>query len=111
MLTTNVNIKIKNKIKKKVYEHMFDILKFLFPNASDEYLISTGNSFVLIGWFMVSLGAFGFFIESIGQRRLFYEAFPLILFGLFCIEALGMHSNIPYHSFFDFIYQILIPIP
>ena len=90
---------------------MFDILRFMYPNASDESLSSGSNFFVLMGWCFIFIGASGLVVESIGQGRLFYEAFPLIIFGLFCIEALGMHSNIPYHSFFDFIYQILIPIP
>jgi len=90
---------------------MIDILRFAYPNASVEYLISISNTLVIMGWAITCLGVLGLFMESIGQGRLFYEAFPLIIFGLFCIEALGMHSNIPYHSFFDFIYQILIPIP
>ena len=94
-----------------MYEQLIDILRFMYPNASAEYLISTSNFCVMIGWGFIFLGALGLFMESIGQRRLFYEAFPLIIGGLFFIEALGMHSNIPYHSFFDFIYQILVPIP
>ena len=97
-----------------MYEYMTDILRFLLPNASVDYLISTSNGFVLFGWFMVSFGLLGLFIESIGQRRLLYEAFPLILLGLFLIEPLGMHSNISLTNFFDVIpiniIQIL-PIP
>ena len=75
---------------------MIDILRFLYPNASDESLISGSNFFVLMGWFFIFLGASGLVVESIGQRRLFYEAFPLINLGFFFIECLGMHSNFFY---------------
>ena len=86
---------------------MIDILRFMYPNASDEYLISISTTCALIGWCIVSLGVLGLFMESIGQRRLFYEAFPLILCGFFFIECLGMHSNIS--QFFDCV-PIVIPI-
>ena len=89
---------------------MIDILRFLLPNASVDYLTKTSNAMVLFGWVMVSLGLLGFFMESIGQRRLVYEAFPLILIGLFMIEPLGMHSNISLMNFFDVIPITVIPI-
>ena len=89
---------------------MIDILRFLLPNASVDDLITTSNAFVLFGWFIVFFGVMGLFMESIGQRRLFYEAFPLILFGLFMIEPLGMHSNISLTNFFEVIPIIINPI-
>jgi len=89
---------------------MIDILRFMYPNASDEYLISISNFCVLIGWCFVFVGALGLFMESIGQKRLFYEAFPFILCGFFWIECLGMHSNISLANFFDVIPIIIIPI-
>jgi len=89
---------------------MIDILRFLLPNASVDDLITTSNAFVLFGWFIVFFGVLGLFMESIGQRRLFYEAFPLILFGLFMIEPLGMHSNISLTNFFEVIPIIINPI-
>lgn len=88
---------------------MFDLLRFMYPDASAESLISGSNFFVLIGWVMVFLGALGLVMESIGQRRLFYEAFPQILFGLFFIECLGMHSTISFTNIFD-ILPITIPV-
>ena len=75
---------------------MIDILRFVYPNASAEYLISISNVCVIIGWFNAFLGLLGLFMESIGQKRLFYEAFPLIILGFFFIEVLGMHSNFFY---------------
>ncbi len=87
---------------------MIDFLRFLLPNASAEYLTSTSNAMVLFGWFFVSLGLVGFFMESIGQRRLVYEAFPLILAGLFLIVPLGMHTDISVANFFEII--ISLPI-
>ena len=72
---------------------MFDILRFVYPNASAEYLISISNVCVIIGWVFVFLGASGLIIESIGQKRLFYEAFPMIILGIFWIISLGMHSD------------------
>ena len=89
---------------------MIDILRFLLPNASVDYLTKTSNAMVLFGWFIVSFGVLGLFMESIGQRRLFYEAFPLILFGLFMIIPLGMHSNISLTNFFEVIPIIINPI-
>ena len=88
---------------------MIDILRFMYPNASVEYLISTSNVCVIIGWVIVYLGVLGLFMESIGQRRLVYEAFPLIICGLFFIESLGMHSNISFTNFFDCM-PFIIPI-
>jgi len=75
---------------------MIDILRFLYPNASDESLISGSNFFVLMGWCFIFLGASGLVLESIGQRRLVYEIFPVIILGFFFIECLGMHSNFFY---------------
>jgi len=88
---------------------MIDILRFFYPDASTEYLISISNYCVLLGWFIVFVGALGLVMESIGQKRLFYEAFPLILCGLFFIECLGMHSNISFTNFFDCM-PVIIPI-
>ena len=89
---------------------MIDILRILFPNASADYLFSASLFFVVFGAFGIYLGVTGLILESIAQKRLFYEAFPGILFGLFCIIPLGMHSNI---SFPDFLkcFQLLISIP
>jgi len=75
---------------------MIDILRFLYPNASDDSIISGSNFFVLMGWCFIFLGASGLVVESIGQRRLIYEAFPLIILGFFFIEVLGMHANFFY---------------
>jgi len=75
---------------------MIDIIRFMYPNASDESIISGSNFFVLMGWCFIFIGASGLVVESIGQRRLFYEAFPLIILGFFFIEVLGMHSNFYY---------------
>ena len=75
---------------------MIDILRFLYPNASDDSIISGSNFFVLMGWCFIFIGASGLVVESIGQRRLVYEAFPLIILGFFFIEVLGMHANFFY---------------
>ena len=75
---------------------MIDIIRFMYPNASDESIISGSNFFVLMGWCFIFIGASGLVVESIGQRRLFYEAFPLIILGIFFMEVFGMHANFSY---------------
>ena len=81
----------------------------LFKNASTEDLAEISNVFALIGWFFIFLGVLGLFMESIGQKRLFYEAFPPILFGLFCLIPFGMHAN--FTNFFSSVIPVLVPIP
>ena len=74
---------------------MIDILRFMYPNASAEYLIEMSNLFVIYGSVFIFLGVLGLILESIGQKRLFYEAFQLIILGLFLMKTFGMHSNLP----------------
>ena len=89
---------------------MFDILRFMYPNASAEYLVGMSNLFVIFGCVFMFLGVLGLILESIGQKRLFYEAFQLILAGLFLMETFGMHSNISFTNFFDVLPIMIIPI-
>ena len=88
---------------------MIDILRFVFQNASAEYLTEVSNVFVIVGWMFMFLGVLGLFMESIGQKKIFYEAFPVILFGLFCMIPLGMHSN--FTQFFSSVIPVLVPTP
>jgi len=92
-----------------VYEDMIDIVRFVYPDASPEYLAEISNFFVIVGWMFMFLGVLGLFMESIGQKRLFYEAFQLIFLGLFCMISLGMHSN--FTIFFSSVTPVLVPIP
>jgi len=89
---------------------MFDILRFMYPNVSVEYLIEVSNFFIIAGSIFIFLGVLGLILESIGQKRLFYEAFQLILLGLFLMKTFGMHSNFSVPRFFSFGIQFLIPI-
>jgi len=40
---------------------MIDILRFAYPNASVEYLISISNTLVIMGWAITCLGLLGLF--------------------------------------------------
>ena len=80
---------------------MFDILKLMYPDASPLELTLLSNFCVFLGCFLLSLGLFATVIESIYQKKLFYEGFPLILLSLFVIIVMGMHSNISIFSFLN----------
>ena len=88
---------------------MIDVLKLMYPYASPTELTQISNFCVFLGWFLICLGFFSTIIESIYQKKVFYEGFPLILFGLFFIILMGIHSDI---SFFNNYYciQFLIPM-
>jgi len=92
-----------------VCEQLFDILKFVYPDASTDYLIMISSTFVLLGMIIICLAVARFFTEAIIQKKLLYEAFPAILFGLFCIIPLGMHSTISFSNFLNY-FQLLNPI-
>jgi hypothetical protein len=93
-----------------VYEHMIDLLRFMHPNASGEYLIQISNFCVLLGWFLICLVVLGTSVEAVAQRKIIYEGFPLIFIGLFLVIPMGIHSNISVTNFFYY-FQLLIPIP
>ena len=88
---------------------MFDILRFVYPDASTDYLIMISGTFVLLGMIIICLAVARVFTEAIVQKKLLYEAFPAILFGLFCIIPLGMHSTISFSNFLNY-FQLLNPI-
>ena len=88
---------------------MIDLLKFVYPNASPAELTQISNFCVFLGWVIVCLGLLGTVVESIGQMKLIYEGFPLILMGFFFIIPMGMHSSASLFSFF-YNTQIIIPI-
>ena len=92
-----------------MYEYMFDILRFVYPNASTDYLIMISGTFVLLGIIIICLAVARVFTEAIVQKKLLYEAFPAILLGLFCIFPLGMHSTISFSNFLNY-FQLLNPI-
>jgi len=89
---------------------MIDLLRFMYPNASTEGLIRISNFCVLLGWVFTFLGVLGTSIESVAQRKILYEGFPIIIIGLFFVIHMGMHSNISFTNFF-YCTQFLIPIP
>ena len=90
-------------------EQLIDILRFVYPDASTDYLIMISSTFVLLGVIIICLAVARVFTEAIAQKKLFYEAFPAILFGLFCIIPLGMHSTISFSNFLNY-FQLLNPI-
>ena len=88
---------------------MIDLLKFVYPNVSTAELTNISNFCVFLGGVLSFLGILSIVVESIGQKKVFLEGFPLMFVGLFFIIPMGMHSNISFTSFFYCI-QLLIPI-
>ena len=88
---------------------MIDLLKFVYPNVSTVELTNISNFCVFLGGFLTFLGLLSIVVESIGQKELFLEGFPLVFLGLFFVIPMGMHSNVSFSSFFYCI-QFLIPI-
>ena len=88
---------------------MIDLLKFVYPNVSMVELTNISNFCVFLGGVLSFLGILSIVVESIGQKKVFLEGFPLVFLGLFFIIPMGMHSNISFSSFFYCI-QLLIPI-
>jgi hypothetical protein len=81
---------------------MIDILKFMYPNNSPAELAQLSNFCFVLGWITVCVGILGFIVESIGQKRAFWEAGPFILMGFFFIITLEMHSD---GNIFSFLYN------
>lgn len=79
---------------------MIDLLKYVYPNVSTAEIIQISNFCVYLGWVLTYLGLLGTTVESIGQKRIFYEGFPLIFLGLFSIISMGTHSNVSFSNFF-----------
>ena len=88
---------------------MIDLLRFMYPNVSGEYLIQISNFCVALSWILASFGVRGTSIESVAQRKIQYEGFLVILIGLFLVIPMGIHSNISFNFFYCI--QFLIPIP